>query len=447
MPVAPDLLLQVRPAVKPKAPAAKAPEKPVETSRDEASSFARMYAKERQAKAVEHNEAAARQSRTGSDEAASPDTPAADPAISPPAVADSGKPLPAEEGETCVASDEPVMDPLLAMAMAGQLPADKASADAALTGTAPAESAVTEPNVAGEALPAAPFAPQAGNGAQVALNEVALDPEPSQSSGVPAMKATLDQGVQVGQTAQAAARQVEDATSVQAAPTLDQEFSAALAAFADKPLETEEGGLDKALSSTELVVEGSAGLGENMGEVRNELLATRLSALSQAIGQQAAQVQRAPALVPGQPLAMNQGGWSEAVVDRVMWLSSQNLKSAEIQLDPQELGRLEVRVHMTQDQTQVTFASPHANVRDALEGQMHRLRELFAQQGMNQLDVNVSDQSLSRGWQGQGGDGERRGSGGRGGIGVGSDEEVSVSLSEVRPASAGGGRGLVDFYA
>ena len=149
---------------------------------------------------------------------------------------------------------------------------------------------------------------------------------------------------------------------------------------------------------------------------------------------------------PGQPVAVNQGGFSEAVVDRVMWLSSQNLKSAEIQLDPQELGRLEVRVHMTQDQAQVTFASPNANVRDALEGQMHRLREMFAQQGMNQLDVNVSDQSLNRGWQGAGGEAERRG-GGRGDFGGGGDEEVTVSHSEIRATGSGGGRGLVDFYA
>ncbi|MDH4553586.1 flagellar hook-length control protein FliK [Pseudomonas sp. BN417] len=446
MPVAPDLLLQARPAVKPKAPAAKAPEKPVETSRDEAASFARMYAKERQAKTTEHNEAAARQSGTGSDEAASPDTSTADPAVSQPAVADSGKPLPAEEGEPGGASDEPAMDPLLVMAMTGQLPADEAPADPALTGTTAADSAVTELGGAGEALLAAPVTPQAGNAAQVALNEVSLDPELGQSSGAPAVKTAVDQGVQVARTTPAAAWQLQDATSAQAAPTLDQEFSAALAALVDKPLEADEGRLDDALSSTEFAVEASAGLGENKGEVRNELLANRLSALSQAIGLQAAQVQRAPALVPGQSVAMNQGGWSEAVVDRVMWLSSQNLKSAEIQLDPQELGRLEVRVHMTQDQTQVTFASPHANVRDALEGQMHRLRELFAQQGMNQLDVNVSDQSLSRGWQGQGGDGERRSAGGRGDFGAGGEEEISVSHSEIRPASAGG-RGLVDFYA
>ncbi|MNY74773.1 hypothetical protein D3C86_2138800 [compost metagenome] len=74
------------------------------------------------------------------------------------------------------------------------------------------------------------------------------------------------------------------------------------------------------------------------------------------------------------------------------------------------------------------------------------MRELFAQQGMNQLDVNVSDQSLNRGWQGQDAEGERRSAGGRGDYGTGGEEQISVSHSEIRPASAGG-RGLVDYYA
>ena len=122
-----------------------------------------------------------------------------------------------------------------------------------------------------------------------------------------------------------------------------------------------------------------------------EAALNRLNPLTQALAQQnqTQQLQR-PTMVPGQPVQMQQTGWSEAVVDRVMWLSSQNLKSAEIQLDPAELGRMEVRIDMTKDQTQVTFLSPHAAVRDALEGQMQRLRDMFAQQGMT-MDVNVSE--------------------------------------------------------
>jgi flagellar hook-length control protein FliK len=90
---------------------------------------------------------------------------------------------------------------------------------------------------------------------------------------------------------------------------------------------------------------------------------------------------------------MNQGAWAEGLVNRVMYLSSQNLKSADIQLEPAELGRLDIRVNVAADQaTQVTFISGHAGVRDALDSQVHRLRELFAQQGLAQPDVNVADQ-------------------------------------------------------
>jgi flagellar hook-length control protein FliK len=419
MPVAPDLLLQARPEVKPKAPAAKAPEKPAETSKGKASSFAQMYAKERQVKAAERNEAAARQDKAKADEPASQDQPTADAAASQPAVADSGKPLPAEDAEATQVKDEPEMDPMLLMAMTGQLPADALPPDAEA------------------GLEALPVPPPVASAAPATLTEASLDPDLDQLNGVPAVKMALEQGAQQAQNATRAA---------QTAPSAVQDFASALAAFADQPLEAGEGELDVELPVSELSAELAESLGENKAEARNELLASRLNALSQAISQQATQAQRAPALVPGQAVAMQQGGWSEAVVDRVMWLSSQNLKSAEIQLDPQELGRLEVRVNMTQDQTQVTFASPNANVRDALEGQMHRLRELFAQQGMNQLDVNVSDQSLNRGWQGQDAEGERRSAGGRGDYGTGGEEEISVSHSEIRPASAGG-RGLVDYYA
>lgn len=155
------------------------------------------------------------------------------------------------------------------------------------------------------------------------------------------------------------------------------------------------------------------------------------------------QLAKAMPLVPGQPVPMQQAGWSDAVVDRVMWLSSQNLKSAEIQLDPAELGRLEVRISLNQESTQITFASLNANVRDALESQMHRLRDLFAQQGMNQLDVNVSDQSLQRGSQEAN---QTAGSGrGQGEEAVNDEldgQQVQAGMTPIRQ-----GLGLVDYYA
>jgi flagellar hook-length control protein FliK len=194
--------------------------------------------------------------------------------------------------------------------------------------------------------------------------------------------------------------------------------------------------------------DGVSSLKDASPELRADNLTARLSALSQAIGQQTPAASRL-SMIPGQPLAMQQGGWSEAVVDKVMWLSSQNLKSAQIQLDPVDLGRLEVRVDIAKDQTHVTFASPHAGVREALEGQMQRLRDLFIEQGMNLLDVNVSDQSMNRGWQGQGqgdGDGQQRGTGTGSSLAGGDDEQV-IGVSELRAGGSASALSLVDYYA
>lgn len=129
-----------------------------------------------------------------------------------------------------------------------------------------------------------------------------------------------------------------------------------------------------------------------------------------------------------------------------MWLSSQNLQSAEIQLDPAELGRMEVRIDMNRDQAQITFLSPHAGVRDALEGQMQRLRDMFDQQGLGLMNVNVSDQSLSRGWQGREQGEATAGRGGAGGTAA-DDSEVVLGSSEISANRAAGNRGLVDYYA
>jgi flagellar hook-length control protein FliK len=177
-------------------------------------------------------------------------------------------------------------------------------------------------------------------------------------------------------------------------------------------------------------------------ELRGETPPSSVNPLTQAVSQaNTATAAREAAAVPQQPLSMSQNGWSEAVVERVMWLSSQNLKSAEIQLDPAELGRLEVRISLNQEQTQVSFASPHAGVRDALEGQLQRLRDMFNQQGMNLVDVNVSDQSLARD------DRQTDERSGSRGIATGGEEHADVDDLTVATTALDSGRGLIDFYA
>lgn len=154
-----------------------------------------------------------------------------------------------------------------------------------------------------------------------------------------------------------------------------------------------------------------------------------------------------------QPIAMHQSGWTEEIVNRVMYLSSANLKAADIQLQPAELGRLDIRVNMVPDQqTQVTFMSAHPSVREALDGQMHRLRDMFTQQGMGQVDVNVSDQS--RGWQGQQGQEQaQQGQSGRTSAAGGRLDSAEEELTPAAVAEAAAqttsviGSSAVDYYA
>ncbi|MCQ4246283.1 flagellar hook-length control protein FliK [Stutzerimonas decontaminans] len=411
MAVSPDLLLKT-PSVDARAKAsAKAPDAPREGRDSGSASFSDVYAKERQSKPVERS---ARNDSgrdkpvddKGRQEAAGVN------ADEKSAVAESGNALPADAASEELPETE--LDPLLLLGLGGQFvtqadaqPAGEPEGDSLLAGLPVAQSLT------------------AGEGELVA-DEPAV-------TGLQTSAETL--GVQ--KSTQQLQNPLADA---QAKAEADDGFASVLLAGKDSA-DSDEPELELAVKDLLDSVEAPK---ESRSSSASELAAARLNPLSQAITQQVQQAQR-PALVPGQPVQMQQSGWSEAVVNRVMWLSSQNLKSAEIQLDPAELGRMEVRIDLTKDQAQVTFLSPHAGVRDALEGQMQRLREMFTQQGMNLMDVNVSDQSLARGWQGGADGGASRG--GSSADGEAGEGELQQGVSEISSNRSAGDRGLVDYYA
>ncbi len=102
--------------------------------------------------------------------------------------------------------------------------------------------------------------------------------------------------------------------------------------------------------------------------------------------------------------------WNDQVAKRISIMASESVQTARIQLDPPELGSLEVKIKVQNDQVSVAFGSNNQTVRDALEAQSPRLRELLEQQGINLADVNVSEQGREQQGQntddGLAGDGE-----------------------------------------
>ena len=97
--------------------------------------------------------------------------------------------------------------------------------------------------------------------------------------------------------------------------------------------------------------------------------------------------------LPGLDVAFGQAGWADRIGRQVLLQSAQGTSSAQIRLDPPELGSLTVKIQLVDQSAAVNFVSPHAMVRDALEQQAGRLQEMFLEQGMDLLDVSVSDQS------------------------------------------------------
>lgn len=135
------------------------------------------------------------------------------------------------------------------------------------------------------------------------------------------------------------------------------------------------------------------------------------------------------------PVALGQPNWSHAVGEKVLWLAAQNVQSAEIRLDPPDLGPMQVKVSVQQEQATVSFTSHHAGVREALDQSLGRLRDMFNEQGLNLVNVDVSDRSFQR-QQGEG-ESQRQGSGG----GHQEDEEEVVAVSTITQQR------LVDHYA
>lgn len=92
------------------------------------------------------------------------------------------------------------------------------------------------------------------------------------------------------------------------------------------------------------------------------------------------------------PGNIGQPAWQQALAERVVMASAQNLKQVELQLHPAELGQVNIRIETAQDRAAVQFTAMHADTREALDAALPRLREMFTQQGMELVHADVQQQ-------------------------------------------------------
>jgi flagellar hook-length control protein FliK len=86
--------------------------------------------------------------------------------------------------------------------------------------------------------------------------------------------------------------------------------------------------------------------------------------------------------------------FSQGVADRVSWMVSNDLNGAKLQVNPAQLGPIELRISVTGDHAQVWMSTHSAVTRDALEAGSPKLREMLGAQGFGQVSVDISQRSF-----------------------------------------------------
>ena len=142
----------------------------------------------------------------------------------------------------------------------------------------------------------------------------------------------------------------------------------------------------------------------------------------------------------GVPQQVAGKGWDQAIAERVMWMVQGDQQFARLKLNPPNLGPLEVRVSVNQDQTSVNFIAGQPAVRDALEAAMPRLREMFDQQSLQLVRADVSDSGAQQGERAGENTGKRHGFD----AGSGGDGDDSLAAPEHATILS---NGLVDLFA
>lgn len=460
MPLSTNVFLQANTTATSKSGAVNSALKSADIGRDGASSFSNVLGKQARDKVANNNDAPVKQARdkpapekdkpvAGKDKVDSDQSTAGSKSD----VAESGKALPADgtgsatdqqsSDQQSMADESLVATVVDTSTLDGLDPASQAAA-AQVPATPPVTGAQADDTSATAAAALAMTA------TTPVVADESFDPDADPLKDLPAVQLALESA---NAKTHFTPHSNQAANNVPAEPEADsgQNLANNLAALTDQQAadesSTESG--DKSFSG--LIGDGLKDVKSAAGDTRVDNFAERLASLSQAA--QPARPAAASTPVLSQPLAMHQSGWSEGIVERVMYLSSQNLKSAEIKLEPAELGRLDIRVNMAPDQqTQVTFMSAHMGVREALESQMSRLRESFTQQGLGQVDVNVADQSQQQAQQQAQEQANRAQRGGRGSAVSGNDSGDDSTIADAaapvsQPAARVIGTSEIDYYA
>ncbi|EKE18186.1 MAG: hypothetical protein ACD_10C00096G0001 [uncultured bacterium] len=86
---------------------------------------------------------------------------------------------------------------------------------------------------------------------------------------------------------------------------------------------------------------------------------------------------------------LRESTWTQEFGEKVVWLAKNDQQSARININPPELGPVQITLSLNGDQAKIAFSSPHAEVRQAIESAMPQLKEMLSSSGINLGQSNV----------------------------------------------------------
>jgi len=135
--------------------------------------------------------------------------------------------------------------------------------------------------------------------------------------------------------------------------------------------------------------------------------------------------------------------WDQQLGQKVIFMAAGGEQSATMELNPPDLGPLQVVLSVNKDQATAAFTSAAPEVRQALEAALPRLREMMGEAGITLGNATISSGAGQQAADQRAGnsDGNRRGSG-RGGVAGDDGAEVARTVTTRRLPS-----GAVDTFA
>ena len=240
----------------------------------------------------------------------------------------------------------------------------------------------------------------------------------------------------VAQNADTLTKEDRSALLEQRRPTTETALpSLASAAQASSLAESRVLSRSDAANTAILAGDATAGNSSNPPAFATTLAATNAANATATAANQAQQ--------PTVTTALNAPNWSHDFGTRVVWLAKNDQQVAQININPPQLGPVQISISLNGDQASATFTSPHPEVRQAIQDSLPQLREMFTTAGINLGQANVGTQLPSQNREAPYQFGNEARSSGENAI-LSPDSHSSSAPSGI-PIQRG--RGLVDLFA